>query len=92
MRKIFQTERLHGLPTVAAPTFFPTASRSQETWWERREGETIDRRTQRDEQSEDYSEGPEDMRDFADEHVEEDRKKTACMWDSMDEEDREYNT
>ena len=59
---------------------------------ERREGETIDRKIQRDEHSEDYSDGPEDMQDSADELVEEDKKRTAYMWDSMDEEDRENTT
>jgi len=89
MIKIFQTERLHGLPTVAEPTFFPTVSRNRETWWERREGDIINMGIQLDEQSEDDSEGTEYMRDSADEHVKENMKKTAYIWDSMHEADRD---
>ncbi len=33
--------RIHGLPAVAAPSFFPSASRNDETWWAQRTKETV---------------------------------------------------
>ena len=33
IKRVWQVEEIHGLPAVAAPTFFPTASRNRDTWW-----------------------------------------------------------
>ena len=33
IRRIWKTDRVHGLPAVAAPTFFPSASRGKDAWW-----------------------------------------------------------
>ena len=33
LRQTLDLERIHGLPAVAAPTFFPSASRNEECWW-----------------------------------------------------------
>ena len=32
LRQIWDLERIHGLPAVAAPAFFPSASRNEECW------------------------------------------------------------
>ena len=33
IRRIWKTDRVHGLPAVAAPTFFPSASKGKDAWW-----------------------------------------------------------
>ena len=75
-------------PAIAAPTFFPTVSRSKDTWWTERAGESTRVQAQRDEQSEDESGETEYAWDSSNEQERGDTKKTAYMWDSMDEEDR----
>jgi hypothetical protein len=48
IKRIWQVERIHGLPAIAAPTFFPTTSRNKDTWWEKRAGEATSMKTPRD--------------------------------------------
>jgi len=81
-------EEIHGLPAVTAPTFFPTASRSKDTWWQTNAEDSSNIKTPRDEQHEDESGETEYAWDSSDEQEKEDTKKTAYIWDSMDEEDR----
>jgi hypothetical protein len=81
-------EGIRGLPSVAAPTFFPKPSKNKDTWWETKAQESLNTRTPRDEQSEDESGEIEYTWDSSDEQEEGDTKKTAYMWNSMDEEDR----
>ena len=76
------------MSVCVVPTFFPTASRNKDTWWERRAEESSNIKTPRDEQSEDESGETEYVWDSSDEQEEGDTKKMAYMWDSMDEEDR----
>jgi hypothetical protein len=85
---IWQVDRLHGLPTIASSTDFPTVSRNKDTWWEKRVGEENIMQTPRDEQNEDDSGETEYVWDSSDEQDEGDTKKTTYMWDSMDEDDR----
>jgi hypothetical protein len=33
LRQIWDLERIHGLPAVETPVFFPSASRNEECWW-----------------------------------------------------------
>jgi hypothetical protein len=33
IRRSWRVDRVHGLPVVSAPTFFPSASKNNETWW-----------------------------------------------------------
>jgi ribonuclease HI len=33
IKRLWQVDRVHGLPAVAAPAFFPSASRGDECWW-----------------------------------------------------------
>jgi hypothetical protein len=33
LRQIWDLERIHGVPAVEAPAFFPSASRNEECWW-----------------------------------------------------------
>jgi hypothetical protein len=81
-------EGIHGLPVVAAPTFFPKASKNEETWWKTKAQESMSTRTPRDEQSEGESGETEYVWDSSDEKEEGDTKKISYIWDSMDEEDR----
>ncbi len=81
-------EGIHGLPAVAAPTFFPKAYRNKDTWWETKAQESPSTRTPRDEQNETEPAEIEYVWDSSDEQEEGDTTKTAYMWDSMDEEDR----
>ncbi len=81
-------EGIHGLPAVAAPTFFPKASRNKDTWWQTKAKKSPSTRTPRDEQSEDETGEIEYALDSLDEQEEGDTKTTAYIWDSMDEEDR----
>ena len=81
-------EGIHGLPAVAAPTFFPKTSKNKDTWWEAKAQESSNTNTPRDEQSADKSGETEYVWDSSDEQEEGDTKKTAYIWDSMDEEDR----
>jgi hypothetical protein len=90
IKRIWNIVRTHcGLTAVAAPTFFSSASRNKETWWEKGTGETTGMSDLKDGQSKDDSGETEYMWDSTDEQDEEDTKKTAYFWDSMDEQDRE---
>jgi hypothetical protein len=84
IKRVWQVEGLHGLPAIAAPTFFPKASKNKDIWWETK----TSLNTPRDE-SENESGETEDVGDPSDEQEEGDIKTTAYLWDSMDEEDRE---
>ena len=33
LRQTWGLERIHGLPVVAAPAFFPSSSKNEECWW-----------------------------------------------------------
>ena len=33
LKRLWQLDRVHGLPAVAAPDFFPSASNGEECWW-----------------------------------------------------------
>ncbi len=70
------------------PTFFSTASRNKETWWEESTGKLTNVKAPQDEQSADDSGETKYAWDSSDEQEEGDTKTTAYMWDSMDEEDR----
>ena len=41
LRQIWDLERIHGLPAVAAPAFFPSASRNEECWWGTPDSKTV---------------------------------------------------
>jgi hypothetical protein len=84
IKRVWQVEGLHGLPPIAAPNFFPKASKNKDIWWETKRSLN----TPRDE-SENESGETEDTGDPSDEQEEGDIKTTAYLWDSMDEEDRE---
>jgi len=60
-------EGIHGLPGVAASTFFPTTSRNKDTWWKMSTGNSSKIKTPRDEQSEDESGETEYVWDSSDE-------------------------
>ncbi len=36
-----KTDRVHDLPAVAAPTFFPSASKDNDTWWGSQDTKTV---------------------------------------------------
>ena len=78
-------EGLHGLPAVAAPTFFPKASKNKDIWWETKTPSSTS--TLRDESENEPGEA-EDTWDPSDEQENGHTKTTAYLWDSMDEEDR----
>jgi hypothetical protein len=84
IKRVWQVEGLHGLPTIAASTFFPKASKNKDIWWETK----TSLNTPRDE-NENESRETEDAWDPSDEQEEGGRKTTSYIWDSMDEEDRE---
>jgi hypothetical protein len=88
IKRIWQVEGIHGLPAIAVPTFFSTASRNKETWWEESTGKLTNVKAPQDEQSADDSGETKYAWDSSDEQEEGDTKTTAYMWDSMDEEDR----
>jgi hypothetical protein len=81
---VWQVEGLHGLPAIAAPTFFPKASKNKDIWWETK----TSLNTPRDDNENKPAE-TEDTGDPSDEQEEGDIKTTTYLWDSMDEEDRE---
>jgi hypothetical protein len=41
IRRTWNVDRVHGLPAVAAPTFFPSASKNDETWWGSQDTKTV---------------------------------------------------
>ena len=41
LRQIWDLERIHGLPAVTAPAFFPSTSRNEECWWGTPDPKTI---------------------------------------------------
>ena len=88
IKRIWNIERIHGLPVVVAPTFF-SVSRNKETWWKKGTGETTGMGDLMDEHNKDDSGETEYIWDSTDEQDEEDTKKTTYMWDSMDEQNRE---
>ena len=78
IKRVWQVEGLHGLPAIAAPTFFPKASKNKDIWWETK----TSLNTPRDE-SENESGETEDVGDPSDEQEEGDIKTTAYLWDSI---------
>ena len=85
IKRVWQVEGLHGLPAVAAPTFFPKASKNKDIWWETKTPSNTS--TLRDESENETGEA-EDTWDPSDEQEKGHTKTTAYLWDSMDEEDR----
>ena len=41
IKRLWHIDRVHGLPTVAAPSFFPSASKGDECWWGTRDLNTV---------------------------------------------------
>jgi hypothetical protein len=41
IKQLWQTERVHGLPAVTAPAFFPSASKGNECWWGTQDSKTV---------------------------------------------------
>ncbi len=41
IRRTWKIDRVHGLPAVAAPTFFPSASKDNDTWWGSQDTKTV---------------------------------------------------
>ena len=41
LKETWNLERIHGLPAVAAPAFFPSASKNEEYWWGSRDPKTV---------------------------------------------------
>ena len=41
IRRTWKTDRVHVLPAMAAPTFFPLASKNNDTWWGSRDMRTV---------------------------------------------------
>ena len=41
IRRTWKTNRVHGLPAVAAPTYFPSESKGNDTWWGSQDTETV---------------------------------------------------
>ena len=88
IKRVCQVEGIHGLPAVAAPTFFPKASKNKDTWWETKAQESSNTNTPQDEQSTDESGETEYTWDSSNQQEEGETKKTAYIWDSMDKEGR----
>ena len=41
IRRTWKTDRVHGLPSVAVPTFFPSATKGNDVWWGSQDKKTI---------------------------------------------------
>jgi hypothetical protein len=41
IRRAWMVNRIHDLPTVAAPSFFPSASRNDDIWWGSQDMKTV---------------------------------------------------
>jgi hypothetical protein len=41
IRRIWMVDRVHGLPAVAAPSFFPSVSRNVDIWWGSQDLKTV---------------------------------------------------
>ena len=41
LKETWNLERIHGLPAVAAPAFFPSVSKNEEYWWGSRDPKTV---------------------------------------------------
>jgi hypothetical protein len=41
LKRLWELDRVHGLPAVAAPAFFPSASRGEECWWGTQDSSTV---------------------------------------------------
>ena len=41
IRRTWKTDRVHGLPAVAAPTFSPSAPKNNDTWWVSQDTKTV---------------------------------------------------
>jgi hypothetical protein len=41
IRRIWMVDRVHGLPAVAAPSFFPSSSRNEDIWWGSQDMKTV---------------------------------------------------
>ena len=41
IRRTWMVDRVHGLPAVAAPSFFPSASRNDDIWWGSQDMKTV---------------------------------------------------
>jgi hypothetical protein len=41
LKRLCQLDRVHGLPAVAAPAFFPSASKGEECWWGTQDSNTV---------------------------------------------------
>ena len=41
IKQMCQLDRVHGLPAVVAPAFFPSASRGEERWWGTGDSSTV---------------------------------------------------
>ena len=41
LKRLWQLERVHGLPAVAAPAFFPSPSQGEECWWGTQDSSTV---------------------------------------------------
>jgi hypothetical protein len=41
LKRLWQLDRVHGLPVVAAPVFFPSASKGKEYWWGTQDSSTV---------------------------------------------------
>ena len=41
IRRTWKTDRVHGLLVVTSPTFFPSASKNNDTWWDSQDTKTV---------------------------------------------------
>jgi hypothetical protein len=41
LKRLWQLDRVQGLPAVSAPAFFPSASRGEECWWVTQDSNTV---------------------------------------------------
>jgi hypothetical protein len=41
LKRLWQLDRVHGLPAVTAPAFFPSASKGEECWWGTQDSSTV---------------------------------------------------
>jgi hypothetical protein len=41
IRRIWMVDRVHGLPAVAVPSFFPSSSRNEDIWWGSQDMKTV---------------------------------------------------
>jgi hypothetical protein len=81
---VWRAEGVHGLPAIAAPTFFPKATKNKNIWWETKTPLITPPDETENESMETKDEG-----DPPDGQGTEDKHTIAYIWDSMDEEDRE---